>query len=141
MTTTGDTITWQARGLTDDVTTCQHCGRENLKNTVRMVAVDADGGDDGDAYMGVVCAARMTGRKSAEIRTEAQRADRARDQAARDARRAWADALSTWRIAQRDAALGVNPTVRECLTFFATPAHRAAEAAWLAANPDPSGPR
>jgi hypothetical protein len=99
-------IRWAAKGFTDDVTECGHCGRTELKGTVRMVVVDADGNDDGDMYMGVVCAARMTGRKAGEIRTEANRADRARDEARRAAHRAWSDAHTDWFITRRDAALG-----------------------------------
>lgn len=113
MTTTA--TTWQARGLTDDVTACQHCGREDLKATVRMVAVGPDGDDDGDMYMGVVCAARMTGRKAAEICTEAQRADRAHIQAIRDAWNTWSGQRTDWMIARRVAALGPDAAPRDCI--------------------------
>src|SRR4029079_3973808 len=77
---------WVARGFTDDVTDCQHCGKTDLKGTVRMVALGPDNEDLGDCYMGVGCAARMSGRKAAEIRTEASRADRQARDAARPAR-------------------------------------------------------
>ncbi|MEW1679481.1 hypothetical protein AB0O47_40445 [Streptomyces noursei] len=48
---------WQVKGVTDDVTTCEHCGRRGLKRTVAMVPLDADGNPDGDAaYFGTGCA-------------------------------------------------------------------------------------
>jgi hypothetical protein len=84
--------TWRALGLTDEITTCDHCGRDDLKATVRMVLVDADGGQEGEQFMGTACAARMTGRKVAEIRTEAARADRERVAAERAAAQAERDA-------------------------------------------------
>jgi hypothetical protein len=140
METGADVTTWRAMGLTDDITTCDHCGRADLKATVRMVAVGPDGDDDGDTYMGVVCAARMTGRKAAGIRTEAQRADRARDQAIRDTHRAWLDRLTDWHIAQRTAALGTDASPRACMDYLGSPEHRAAEAVWLADNPRPPAP-
>jgi hypothetical protein len=129
---------WTAKGFTDDVTECGHCGRTELKGTVRMVVVDADGNDDGDMYMGVVCAARMTGRKAGEIRTEANRADRARDEARRAAHRAWSDAHTVWFITRRDAALGPDASTHDILTWSGQPENRAAEAAWYAAHPDPT---
>ena len=42
---------WVASGLTDEVTDCQHCGRTNLKHTVRMRLLDADGNDEGEQYI------------------------------------------------------------------------------------------
>lgn len=66
---------WIAKGTTDDVTTCDHCGREELKGTVRMVAVNAEGEEQGESFMGSTCAANMTGRPVADIRKEAKAAD------------------------------------------------------------------
>lgn len=134
------TNTWSARGLTDDVNTCDHCGRVDLKATVRMVIQDADGNDDGEQYMGVVCAARMTGRKAADIRTEANRADRARIDAQRAAWHAWQNAKSADFCARRDAALGAGASPRQILEWSATTEARAAAAAWMAANPAPPAP-
>jgi hypothetical protein len=81
MSTDTQTDRWAARGFTDDVTQCERCGKPELKGTVRMVIVDADGGEGDDTFMGVTCAARMTGRKASEIRTEARAADTARREA------------------------------------------------------------
>lgn len=96
MTTTGtetvrETSTWRAMGSTDEITTCDHCGRDDLKGTVRMVLVTEIGEEDGEQFMGTVCAARMTGRKATEIRTEAVRADREREAARVAAERAESD--------------------------------------------------
>lgn len=62
----------QAMGITDEVTTCDCCGRENLKRTVAM-------GDAGGlvGYYGTDCAAKATGRPAKDIRTEAKAADEA----------------------------------------------------------------
>lgn len=68
---------WKARGTTDEINACEHCGRQDLKSTVRMVAVDADGNEDGESYFGSVCASKMSGRPVAEIQREAREADRA----------------------------------------------------------------
>lgn len=135
--------TWTARGFTDDVTTCDHCGKVDLKGTVRMVALDADGNDDGEQYMGVVCAGRMTGRKAAEIRTEASRADRAHAEATRAAHRDWSDQHTTWSVATTTAAIGpigrdVKPI--DWMNYHHTNEYKAADAAWRATNPEPVRP-
>lgn len=136
-TTETDTFRWVAYGFTDDVTDCQHCGKANLKGTVRMLAVNADNENLGDCYMGVVCAARMSGRKAAEIRTEAARADRKRSDAARALWMAWMDAQSVDFCARRDAVLGRNARPKECIEWSRTDEAKAGDAAWLLANPEP----
>ncbi len=57
-------------GTTDDVTTCDHCGKPNLKNTV---ALSIGGGDA--VYYGVTCAARALRRTAKEIRGAARDAE------------------------------------------------------------------
>lgn len=131
---------WVARGFTDDVTDCQHCGRTDLKGTVRMEALSADNESMGDCYMGVVCAARMAGRKAAEIRTEANRADRERRAALVAAWNAWRDAQVYEYCARRDAALGRDVNPMQCIEWSRTPAAKAGDAAWLADNPPPPCP-
>jgi hypothetical protein len=135
--TTTDTLTYQARGTTDEITQCEICGKPELKGTVRLALVDPDGGVVDEVYAGVVCAARRAGRKAADIRTEAARADRAHDEAVREAFRAWDDAQSSWFCAERDAALGPDAGFAAIVEFSASPEHKAAAAAWLAANPLP----
>ena len=44
-------------GITDDVTTCEHCGKKNLKKTV--VLRDRESGDE--IFVGTSCAAMMLG--------------------------------------------------------------------------------
>lgn len=65
-------------GTTDEVSTCDCCGRSELKSTV---ALSIDGGDA--VYYGVVCAARTLGRSAKEVRAGAKKADD--DKAAREA--------------------------------------------------------
>lgn len=57
------------RGTTDEVCTCDCCGRTDLKYTVIM---DFDGEV---SYFGKTCAARRTGMKEAEIVKYAKSAD------------------------------------------------------------------
>jgi hypothetical protein len=80
-------------GTTDDVTTCDLCGKPELKGTVVLAPLDADGAIDGDAaYYGSSCAAKAAGWTLKDIRAgvkaaklEAQAAERAARIAARDA--------------------------------------------------------
>jgi hypothetical protein len=135
------TVTWRAKGFTDDVTECERCGKVELKGTVRMVAVDTDGNEDGEQYMGTDCAARMTGRKVAEIRTEINVAEKA----ARAAWNAWSNTHSAWKIAQRDEALGTGGLgtagkVTEIGAYFRSEEFKAAESAWITAHPAPARP-
>lgn len=71
-------------GTSNDVTDCQAGPHHNLKMTVALQPLDADGNDDGDPwYVGTGCAATILGRtgrgRSAEqkILAEARAADRA----------------------------------------------------------------
>lgn len=54
-------------GTTDDTTECAKCGREELRSTVVLDVLDADGNSEGVTYYGSTCAARVltaaTGRK------------------------------------------------------------------------------
>lgn len=58
-------------GTTDDVTTCDCCGRTGLKNTVVIEMHD----DAEPLYYGVTCAARALKTTAKEVRYEAKRAD------------------------------------------------------------------
>lgn len=79
-------------GTTDEVTTCDHCGRTGLSHTIRLGAVDpATGEVDGEVFYGAVCGARAAGRTVKQFRDEAKAADRARREAEHAAREAeWA---------------------------------------------------
>lgn len=142
MTTDTAQVTWTAKGFTDEITACEICGKPELKGTVRMAAIDADGEQAGEVYAGVVCAARRAGRKAADIRTEAQRADRARAQAIRDTHRAWSDAESRWFCARRDAHFGTGRHIpfADLQAWRNSPEQQAAAAEWLAENPPPPTP-
>lgn len=58
-------------GTTDDVTTCDCCGRTGLKNTVVIEMHD----DAEPLYYGVTCAAHALKTTAKEVRYEAKRAD------------------------------------------------------------------
>lgn len=73
-------------GTTDDVTTCEHCGRVELKGTIRLGVLDADGNVEGVTYFGAACGARAAGWTTKDIRKQATAADRAAAEAAREAR-------------------------------------------------------
>lgn len=68
---------YRVRGTTDDVTTCQQCGKPELKGTVILDILDADGNTEEVIYVGSTCAAKMTGGRAtgAKIRQQAQNAD------------------------------------------------------------------
>lgn len=70
-------------GTTDEVTACGHCGRVDLKGTVRLGVLDADGNVEDVTYFGAVCGARASGWTTKDIRKAASAADRAAVEAAR----------------------------------------------------------
>ncbi|MGN6108088.1 MAG: hypothetical protein ACTHU0_23475 [Kofleriaceae bacterium] len=79
-------------GTTDDVTTCECCGRTNLKRTVAISIDDAD-----PVHFGVTCAAKALSTTAKEVKLGAKRADDAKataERAARDA--AWAAENAAW---------------------------------------------
>ncbi|MFI5296645.1 MAG: hypothetical protein ACHREM_00990 [Polyangiales bacterium] len=79
-------------GTTDDVTTCECCGRVDLKSTVGL---SIDGGDP--VYYGVTCAARALSCTARYVRSSTAAADRAREaEAARERRRAQEAATKPW---------------------------------------------
>lgn len=71
-------------GNTDDVTTCECCGKQNLKSTVALEL--EDGGEP--VYFGVTCAARALAMSAKDVRVAARTADRARATAEAAARNA-----------------------------------------------------
>lgn len=81
---------YEVKGTTNDVTTCEQCGRDELRGTVVLVPLDADGNPDGDAcHFGTSCAAKAAGwtqfevtRRVSEVKAAARTAARA---AAREA--------------------------------------------------------
>ncbi|WP_431935757.1 hypothetical protein [Micromonospora sp. RP3T] len=62
---------FRVQGITDDCTTCECCGRVNLKRTVLLVELDIDGNDLDAVYYGTGCAALATGTTTTRIRNTA----------------------------------------------------------------------
>jgi hypothetical protein len=79
-------------GTTDEVTECEHCGRVDLKGTIRLGILDEDGNVEDVTYFGAVCGARAAGWTTKDIRKAATAADRAAAEAEREARRVKAEA-------------------------------------------------
>lgn len=82
----------RAVGITDEITTCELCGKTGLASTVIIEFTDADANGDGEAYLGSDCAARAvagrTDRKlAAKISREALAADTRRASAVANSRR------------------------------------------------------
>jgi len=71
------TTTLKAFGTTQEITTCECCGREDLKKTIIMDTVDSDGNRDLNIqHFGVVCAAKNSGRTEKEIKEEVKAAEK-----------------------------------------------------------------
>lgn len=96
---------YRVLGTTNDVTECELCGRVELRGTVVMMPLDADGNDEGDpGYFGSACAARAAGWTVREVTAGVKEAARAeRERAAQE--RARKDAADRERTAERNAAI------------------------------------
>lgn len=110
-------------GTTDDVTTCELCGREELRGTTVLEALDVEGNGTGELlHYGSSCAARAAGWSTREVVTAAKAADDARREAER---RAAADAHRAAEHAYRDHLLAVcgsgDREVAHQLRGFASP--------------------
>ncbi len=85
---------FQIMGVTDEVTTCDCCGRANLKRTVCLRSVE----DAEDVFYGTQCAAVAMKIPAADVRKGITAATRAADEARRVAWQAEADAkFEAWR--------------------------------------------
>ena len=91
----------QILGTTADYNGCDCCGRENLK---KYVVISHEDGTIG--HYGTSCAAIMINVDTADVRKEANAADKAKAAAAEKARRATANA----EIAEWEAWLAANGT-------------------------------
>jgi len=128
---TGTLTAYRVRGTTDDVTECQICGKPELKGTVILDILDADGNIEDITYAGTTCAGRLTSTPAKRIRQQAGMADYAAAQ-----RVEWAqEKVAAFAAAEHDDALLAE-------TFFArnpaqrarrTPAEAAADARWFLA--------
>lgn len=87
-------------GTTDHVTVCWLCGRDELRGTIALDTLDADGNRTGNiVYYGASCGAKAAGWTQKDIKAAAKAADTAK----RDAERAARDEASARYIAARDA--------------------------------------
>ena len=101
------TTRFRVQGITDDVTTCECCGRAGLKRTVRLVELDADGNDVEAVYYGTDCAARAAGATSTRIRNAAAAGNSLEETAAKWAR----GALATFSAITAAEYLAANRSV------------------------------
>lgn len=104
------------RGTTDDVTTCQICGKPELRGTVILGILDADGNTEDVTYAGTTCAARVIGGQAtgASVRRDADAANYRRARAVEQAREqlTWWEPIEFDRQAIRDLYFGANPGAR-----------------------------
>lgn len=61
MTTTTAPARFRYLGVTDECVECQQCGKSDLRSTVVLAVLDADGNTTGTTYYGSHCAARALG--------------------------------------------------------------------------------
>lgn len=118
MTTNEAPARWRYLGTTDESVTCEKCGKDELRSTVMIVPLDAEGNDDGDVtYYGSTCAARALGVKGGG-RAVAKAAEGARLQTlmnAHDARRMlrlYGDLPETGELTEEQRRAGVRAYVR-----------------------------
>lgn len=133
------TLTYRAAGFTDDIVECEVCGKTELKGTVRLEVVDADGNIEDEIYAGVICAARRSGRRTTSIRGEARAAEKAKSDALikhLHARHAAVMAAGDRVLAR----LGLERTYRTAKQAAADPEYIAELAAWDAEHPEPPKP-
>jgi hypothetical protein len=72
-------ITYRVKG-TSDYTQCMRCGLNDLRKTIVLDVLDADGNVDAVVYFGTECATKVTRIKVAAIKRAAQVADYERQQ-------------------------------------------------------------
>jgi len=120
-------------GTTDEHTTCDCCGKKDLKSTVAIRNLET--GED--LFFGVTCAARALKLQVAEVRKGAADADRAESERKEAARRAAAEAESArWTAFLMRATGGINDWSGKPCTFLMIQAlggFAAARAAYRAA--------
>jgi hypothetical protein len=92
---------FRVAGTSNDVTTCELCGRDELKGTVVLYALDADGNPEAVEHYGTSCAAKAAGWTQREVKSRAKAADTAK----RDQERAVKDAASRAAYAYAQNAL------------------------------------
>ncbi|MBK3559298.1 hypothetical protein JHN55_22785 [Streptomyces sp. MBT56] len=99
---------YRVGGTTDQMTTCELCGKPELKGTVQMIELDTDGNDFADHYFGTGCAAKAAGWTQKGVRGAARAADKAKREAAEEARRKAEAIESAYRAKAREWWLREN---------------------------------
>lgn len=70
---------FQVLGTTTDITTCELCGRDELRGTIVLAILDTDGNDTGErAHYGTTCGAKAAGWTITEINDRIKAADDAK---------------------------------------------------------------
>lgn len=132
------TPAYRVKGTTEDVTLCDRCGRVELKRTVVMAELDADGNEVGILHAGVGCAATLAKLTEPEVRDEIAAIDAAAQLGERQARAddtaAREGAFRTWLAVTYGVDLdlyAVDPAAALAVTPFDAiyPAKRAFRAA------------
>lgn len=68
MATTTATPTVRYIGVTDECIECQKCGKADLRSTVVLALLDADGNDEEVTYYGSTCAARALATRGVTVK-------------------------------------------------------------------------
>jgi hypothetical protein len=74
---------FRVAGMTDEITTCELCGRNELRGTVQMIELDADGNDVTDHYFGTSCAAKAAGWTQDDVKASVKAAEASKKEAKR----------------------------------------------------------
>lgn len=99
-TATATTKVFAVLGKTDHVTVCWLCGRDELRGTIALDTLDADGNRTGNAvYYGSSCGAKAAGWTQKEFNAAVKVAEQEKE----DARRAARNEASARYVAARDA--------------------------------------
>lgn len=108
MTGTDTRRVFRVKFTTGDVTTCELCGRDDLRSTVMLAELDADGSETGDVcHYGSDCAARAAGWTARELGRRVRAADRERRQERERVYREYAELRDAAFIAWCGRELGV----------------------------------
>ncbi|GAA3473869.1 hypothetical protein [Nonomuraea roseola] len=110
---------YRVHGTTDDVTTCDLCGRVELKMTVIMIALDAEGNDLDAEYFGVDCAAKAAGwtqgKVKADIKAVQAEARREGERKRRERHEAEDREFTAWAVQKYGITANTRPEACEAL--------------------------
>lgn len=110
--------TYKPVGTSDEILECDLCGKSNLRNTVVLAYIDAEGESEGERFVGRDCAAKLiTGVKSVKagnkIAREAEAAMRRRAEAVKNSKAmlAFFESAGPRMNEKMDAYAAANPSV------------------------------